>query len=90
MELMPEIQTGDIFDLDDVSGESGLEEWENFGKMENAVPEGEVSWRIRIEYSNGLGQDMSCYDGQLTDKPEELYFRLLEYFELEEDGQFPY
>lgn len=50
----------------------------------------EVSWRIRIEYSNGLEQDMSCYDGQLTDKPEELYFRLLEYFEPEEDGQFPY
>lgn len=49
-----------------------------------------VSWRIRIEYSNGLEQDMSCYDGQLTDKPEELYFRLLEYFEPEEDGQFPY
>lgn len=39
MELMPEIQTGDIFDLDDVSGESGLEEWENFERMENAEPE---------------------------------------------------
>lgn len=87
MELMPEIQTDDIFDLDDISGESSLKEWENFEEMEDAGSEGEVSWRIRIEYSNGLEQDMTCYDGQLTDKPEELYFRLLEYFEPEEDGQ---
>ena len=84
---MPETQADDVFDVDDAGGESVLEEWEQCGEFEDADSKGEVSWNIRIEYSNGAEQEMFCYDGQLMDKPEELYFRLLEYFEPEEDGQ---
>lgn len=45
----------------------------------------ELTWCVRIEYTNGYKQDMSCYGGQLMDKPEELYYRLLEIFEPEDD-----
>lgn len=36
MERMLSIQTDDIFDLDDASGASSLEEWENFREMEES------------------------------------------------------
>lgn len=39
---------------------------------------------VWIKYSNGIEQEIPCYDGELTDKTEELYFCLLEYFEPEE------
>ena len=35
---------------------------------------------VWIKYSNGIEQEIPCYDGELTDKTEELYFCLLEYF----------
>ena len=40
---------------------------------------------MRVKYSNGMEQEIPCYDGGLADKPEELYFCLLEYFAQEED-----
>ncbi len=53
--------------------------------MEDAGLEGEVSWRIHVEFTNGTVQDMACYDGELMDRVEELYYRLLEYVETEMD-----
>ena len=44
-------------------------------------PEGRPSWRVRVEYSNHTEQDISCYRDYLPERPEELYFSLLEYFE---------
>lgn len=46
--------------------------------------EQELDWCVRVKYSNGVEQEMFCYDGGLWDKPEELYFCLKEYFITEE------
>ena len=43
-------------------------------------PEGEVSWRVNIEYSNHTSQEIVSYQDYLADRPEELYLALLEYF----------
>ena len=44
---------------------------------------GRPFWQVRVEYSNHTVQDISCYDDYLPERPEELYFSLLEYFEPE-------
>ncbi len=67
--------------MDGTDEESGLGELELY---DDAEPEGEPAWCVRIEYSNGIKQEIPCYDGELMDRPEELYFCLLEYFETEE------
>ena len=48
-------------------------------------PEGEVSWRVNIEYSNHTSQEIVSYQDYLADRPEELYLALLEYFVPETD-----
>lgn len=48
-------------------------------------PEGNPAWRVRIEYSNHTEQDTSGYMDYLPERPEELYFSLLEYFEADEE-----
>ncbi len=48
-------------------------------------PEGSPTWRVQVEYSNHTVQDISSYDDCLPDRPEELYFSLLEYFEQEDE-----
>ncbi|MDE5699282.1 MAG: hypothetical protein K2I96_18060 [Lachnospiraceae bacterium] len=56
-------------------------------KKEEALPtesEGRPFWQARVEYSNHTVQDISCYDDYLPERPEELYFSLLEYFEPED------
>ncbi len=45
------------------------------------------SWCVKVEYSNHTVQDISSYNDYLPERPEELYFSLLEYFE-EEDEDF--
>lgn len=47
-------------------------------------PEGSPSWQVRVEYSNHIVQEVSSYDDYLPERPEELYFSLMEYFEPEE------
>ena len=49
-------------------------------------PEGGPSWRVQVEYTNHTEQDICSYNDCLSDRPEELYFFLLEYFELEDEG----
>ena len=49
-------------------------------------PEGEVSWRVNIEYSNHTSQEIVSYQEYLSDRPEELYLALLEYFVPEIDN----
>lgn len=41
----------------------------------------EVCWRVQIEYTNQPPQEIVSYQNFLTDRPEELYFALLDYFE---------
>lgn len=48
-------------------------------------PEGSPSWRAQVEYTNQTKQDISGYHEYLPERPEELYFSLLEYFEPEEE-----
>ena len=48
-------------------------------------PENRPFWQARVEYSNHTVQDISCYDDYLPERPEELYFSLLEYFEPEDE-----
>ena len=47
--------------------------------------EGEVSWRVNVEYSNHTSQEIVSYQDYLADRPEELYLALLEYFVPERD-----
>lgn len=48
-------------------------------------PEGEISWRVQIEYADETTQEITAYGVYLTDRPEELYLAMLEYFEPETD-----
>ncbi len=48
-------------------------------------PEGSPSWRVQVEYTNHTEQDMYSYTDYLSDRPEELYLSLVEYFEPEEE-----
>ena len=47
--------------------------------MENS--ERAFSWRARIEYTDHTTQEITSYESCLSDRPEELYLALLEYFE---------
>ena len=48
-------------------------------------PEGSPSWRVQVEYTNHTEQDICSYNDCLSDRPEELYLSLVEYFEPEEE-----
>ena len=48
-------------------------------------PEGSPSWRVQVEYTNHTEQDICSYEDYLSDRPEELYLSLLEYFEPEDE-----
>ena len=50
-----------------------------------AKAEGRPFWQVRVEYSNHNVQNVSSYDDYLPERPEELYFSLLEYFEQEDE-----
>ena len=49
------------------------------------MPERDISWRVQIEYSDHTTQDITSYQDYLTDRPEELFLALLEYFVPETD-----
>ena len=68
----------EVFDEDELGEKAEFQENEQ---------EGSPSWRVRVEYANHTTQDMSSYNDYLPERPEELYFCLLEYFEIE-DGEF--
>ena len=58
------------------------------GILENQPPkepEGSPSWCVQVEYTNHTKQDISGYNDYLPEHPEELYFSLSEYFELDGD-----
>ncbi len=46
-----------------------------------------ASWQVRIEYADQTTQEIISYQLYLTDRPEELYLAMLEYFE-PEDAEF--
>lgn len=46
---------------------------------------GSPSWCVQVEYTNHTKQDISGYNDYLPEHPEELYFSLSEYFELDGD-----
>lgn len=48
-------------------------------------PEDEISWRVQIEYADETMQEITACGVYLTDRPEDLYLEMLEYFEPETD-----
>ena len=46
-------------------------------------PEKDICWKVQIEYTDHTTQEIVSYQDYLSDRPEELYFALLEYFEPE-------
>lgn len=68
--------SGEVFGEDELGEVTGFQEKE---------PEDRPSWRVQVEYANQTTQDISSYDDYLSDRPEELYICLLEYFEIEDD-----
>ena len=52
---------------------------------QSTEPEGRPFWQVRVEYSNHMVQDISCYEDYLPERPEELYFSLLEYLQSEDE-----
>lgn len=80
-DLDPESLTGCFWDVQDEEADKDFLEVE-------APPEeskGEASWQVLIEYADGTTQEIVSYQSYLSDRPEELYLALLEYFEPEED-----
>lgn len=76
----------------DFGFDSVSEDWEDdfgeddiiFEEKENpsALPtEQDIRWRVDIEYSNHTTQKIVSYQNFLEDRPEELYYAMLEYFE---------
>ncbi len=80
MELNLEMEENTFADDEDFMEDTGL-----FWEPDEEEREGGPDWCVRVKYSNGIEQEIPCYDGGLTGKPEELYFCLLEYFEPEEN-----
>ena len=80
-DLDPESPMGCFWDIWDEDFD------EDFLKEETppAEPKGEASWQVQIEYADGTTQEIVSYQSYLSDRPEELYLALLEYFEPEED-----
>ena len=62
-----------------------MDDLEKREEVQPTEPEGRPFWQVRVEYSNHTVQDISCYDDYLPERPEELYFFLLEYFEPEDE-----
>lgn len=51
-------------------------------------PEGEISWRVQIEYVDETTQEITACGVYLMDRPKELYLAMLEYFEAETDNLY--
>lgn len=79
------LDMGENVSDDDMDDENYMEDAGLFWEPDKEEVEREPDWCVRVKYSNGMEQEIPCYDGGLADKPEELYFCLLEYFAQEED-----
>jgi len=82
-DLLPEYWPDD--DLEDEDEDEGDDEDFPDEDISAPEPEGDVCWRVNIEYANHTTQDIVSYQDYLTDRPEELYLAMLEYFEPETD-----
>ena len=79
------LEMGENVSDDDINDENYIEDMGLLWKLGEEEQKGKPDWCVRVKYSNGIEQEIPCYDGELTGKPEELYFCLLEYFEPEEN-----
>lgn len=60
--------------------------WEEaHADAETAELEWEVSWRVNAAYSDGTAQEIVSYEDDLPDRPKELFFALLGYFEQDDE-----
>ncbi len=68
------------FDFEDAD-EDDLDDTDSEPEQEQKETEDIPYWRVQIKYSNGTEQDIANYSfDYLSDKPEELYDALWEYF----------
>lgn len=63
--------------LEEKSDMDGMEEKQEFEK--------EPYWHAYVEYADHTSQNIDCYENDLPERPEELYFSLMEYFEPEDE-----
>ena len=80
-DLLPEYwpDEAEMDDEDDEEPDDGL--------PSEDVPVGDICWRVQIEYADHTTQEIVSYQDYLSDRPEELYLALLEYF-VPETGAF--
>ena len=67
---------GDSFDIDNLEEKT---------EVQTKEPEGRPFWHAKVEYSNHTVQNISSYNEYLPERPEELFFLMKEYFELDVD-----
>lgn len=75
------LEMGENVSDDDIDDENYIEDTGLFWEPGKEERERSPDWCVRVKYSNGIEQEIPRYDGELIDKPEELYFCILEYFE---------
>ena len=79
LDILPEFRPDGWDDEDE-----WLEDDDDEPEIEEAPGE-DVRWHVEIEYADEATQEIVSYRDHLFDKPEELFFTLLEYFEPEID-----
>lgn len=72
-------------DGEDISVDFDLAHFENSISLPVEPTDEIPTWSVHAEYSNHTVQDTTCYDGNVSDRVDELYWKLLDYFEPAED-----
>lgn len=73
-DLLPEYWPDDWYDEDE----------EQAGTESKA----EICWRVQLEYADSPDQEIVSYQDYLYDKPDELFWTMMEYFLQESDDDF--
>ena len=87
LDILPEFRPDGWDDEDE-------EEDEDFSEPEEDETDAEIYWRVLLEYADEAEQEIVSYQDYLYDKPDKLFWTLMEYFtpgddELDEDKFFP-
>ncbi len=82
----PRLDEGDYDPFFDGEEDFFMEDLKNGPEVQpTKEPEGNPSLRVQVEYTNHTEQDICSYENYLSDRPEEMCFSLLEYFEPEDE-----
>lgn len=81
-DLLPEYWSDDWYDEDEDEDEGEDNE------QADTASKAEIYWRVRLEYAASPDQEIISYQDYLYDKPDELFWALMEYFSPESDDDF--